>query len=189
MNKHIGYLEIAIGPMCSGKTTYLMDKLNNFVYFGYKCLYVNHSIDTRSDMEYSTHNQNLKVNEQVDMVKCSSLKEIESVLSTYDFIGIDEGQFFEDLNEVVRNLVGKNKKVFVGGLSGDYRLNTFGKILELIPFAENVKKLEAFCTECMKDDVYSVASFSKRIVGEGSQVLVGGADMYIPVCRKCWCKV
>lgn len=187
MNFDKGYLEIVIGPMCSGKTTYLFDRLNTFVVFGKNCLYINHSIDTRGDV-YSSHNENLNVSQTIHMIKSASIKSLYNMIKDYDVIAIDEGQFFDDLDEGVRHVIETMKKmVFVGGLSGDFKRKKFGHILELIPYADHFKKLEAFCVECMKNNLYRVASFSKRVdESDKNLIVIGDTDVYVPVCRLCY---
>jgi thymidine kinase len=147
---------------------------------------VNHAIDTRSSEAFSTHNKLLKIEHDVEMIKTHSLLFSEEKLNTYDFIAIDEAQFFTELVPVVKRLIEKKKKVFVGGLMGDFLMNKFGPVLDLIPMCDTFRKLDAFCSVCMRDHVYKPASFSKRIVPSTEQIAVGDTNMYIPVCRKCY---
>lgn len=71
--------------------------------------------------------------------------------------------------------------VLVAALDGDFLRRPFGRVLELIPLAEHVTKLTAVCTGC-----YGAASFTKRTVAATQIQLVGGAETYQPVCRKCF---
>ncbi|RNE95433.1 thymidine kinase, partial [Trypanosoma rangeli] len=52
----------------------------------------------------------------------------------------------------------------------------------LIPLAETVKKLSAVCMECHSRS----ASFTYRTVSSEKRELIGGADMYIAACRRCF---
>jgi thymidine kinase len=82
--------------------------------------------------------------------------------------------------EVVRLLVrDHNKSVYVGGLDGDYKMNKFGQILDLIPLCDKIEKLHAICSMCKKP-----APFTKRLTNETEQTVIG-SDNYIPVCRAC----
>jgi hypothetical protein len=47
--------------------------------------------------------------------------------------------------------------------------------------AESVVKITAVCKICFRD-----AHFSKRITADTRVEVIGGADMYIPVCRDCF---
>ena len=120
-------------------------------------------------------------------VKCINtltLAEIHEVIiaeSPCNVILINEGQFFPDLLEYVVMWCEKyNKNILISGLDGDYLRKPFGQILDLIPYANKVKKLKAFCSVC-KDGTY--AHFTKRISEDVEQKIIGN-DIYISVCRK-----
>ena len=73
------------------------------------------------------------------------------------------------------------KVVVIAALDGDFQRKPFGSILDLIPLAEEVTKLNAVCMVC-----YGPASFSKRLGSETQVEVIGGADKYIAVCRGCY---
>jgi len=97
-----------------------------------------------------------------------------------DVIIIEEAQFFEDLKPFVEEFILKNKIVYVAGLDGDSFMKPFGHILELIPMCDSVKKLSALCIKCKNG---TKANFSKRIVNNSEQRLIGSFESFIPVCR------
>lgn len=66
------------------------------------------------------------------------------------------------------------------GLDGDSNRSEFGEILKLIPICDSVTKLYGLCVMC-KDG--TKACFTKRLVTETSQVLIGN-DEFMAVCRK-----
>ena len=47
MNDKIGYLNIVLGPMFSGKTTYLINSYNDNIKNNISTLAINHSLDNR----------------------------------------------------------------------------------------------------------------------------------------------
>ena len=160
---------------------------------GLSALYINHGVDDRAKTMYSTHstllqNQNLNIS----ATKTSNLLELSiDVLIQFDVIGIDEAQFFDDtLVPFVQNLVDVHKKyVIVVGLDGNFRREKFGHILELIPIADNVTKLHAYCKRCAERKKTLVnASFTHYVQGscDGDTVIVGGAEKYIALCRDCY---
>jgi thymidine kinase len=71
--------------------------------------------------------------------------------------------------------------VVVAALDGTFERKAFGRIINLIPLAERVTKLCAVCVYCTKE-----AGFTKRIVESKEIQLIGGAEMYKPVCRSCF---
>jgi thymidine kinase len=95
---------------------------------------------------------------------------------------IDEGQFYGDLYEKVRVWADTLPiHIVVTGLDGDSDRKPFGDILKLIPLAEEVERLSALCSVC-KDG--TLAHFSKALILKEEQVSIGGANCYVPVCRK-----
>ena len=116
-----GFLDLIIGPMFSGKTNYILKELTVFSIMGASVLYINHSLDTRSD-KFSTHNPLIKDIENIEFVKTDNLNSIEKLCDNYIVIAIDEAQFFDGLKDFVIELVEKKgKRVIVGGLSGDFK--------------------------------------------------------------------
>jgi thymidine kinase len=103
-------------------------------------------------------------------------------LRNSDVILINEGQFFEDLYDVVLDMLNNNKKIYICGLDGDFQRNKFGQILDLIPLCDKVTKLTSLCSIC-KNGIPGI--FSMRLTTEKQQTLVG-SDNYVPVCRKCF---
>jgi thymidine kinase len=66
-------------------------------------------------------------------------------------------------------------------LDGTFLRTGFECILQLIPKAEKVKKLQAICKDCNQN-----ASFSFRMCNSQSLQVIGGEDLYKPVCRECY---
>jgi thymidine kinase len=182
-----GRLDIMLGCMFSGKSSALLRKLSQLESMGQKVLYINHSIDNRENI-YSTHCKLTKNRElSFDSIKLSDFNDFEKALD-YDVIGIDEAQFFdESILIFVDRLLRNHKYIIIVGLDGTFERRPFGFILELIPLADNVAKLHAYCRNCYnKSQKLTTAIFSHRIVEDRSTNLVGAADSYIPVCRECY---
>jgi thymidine kinase len=174
-----GYLEIILGPMFSGKTTYLINKYNDYMKQNKTVAVINFSDDTRY------HDKMLSSHDKL-MIPCIFSRKIEDLLNTNDIqnsdaILINEGQFFEDLYDSVIYMVEKlNKRVYICGLDGDFKRKKFGTILDLIPLSDKITKLQSKCHTC---DI--PALFSHRITQETLQVVIG-VDNYIPLCRNCY---
>lgn len=78
-------------------------------------------------------------------------------------------------------MANKNKIVIVAALDGTFERKPFGSIINLLPKAEKVLKLNAVCVYCTKQ-----AAFTKRVVDSKEIELIGGEEMYKPVCRSCF---
>lgn len=183
----MSYLEIVIGPMYSGKTSYLVELYKKYKYIGKKVICLNYTKDTRySTSELSTHDR--------ICIPCIFVEKLGDIwlnmnhpnwseLCECDVILINEGQFFADLKMVVLDIVeGSNKEVYISGLDGDYRRAPFGQILDLIPYCDEVVKKSALCAKCRNG---TAAPFSHRISDSTEQIIIG-TDIYMPLCRKCY---
>ena len=51
-----GKLELVLGTMFSGKTSYMISRISFFADLGFKLLYINIEFDNRSGSIFSTHN-------------------------------------------------------------------------------------------------------------------------------------
>jgi thymidine kinase len=183
-----GYLELIIGPMYSGKTSKLLDIYKQCLFCKIPVIVINHSFDTRY------HKTLLSSHDKV-MIPCFQtiqLKEIwnnkEKNWEQYneihksEVILINEGQFFDDLFEVVIDMLNNNKKIYVCGLDGDFERKKFGQILDLIPYCDKVNKNTSLCSICKNG---TLGIFSLRITNEKEQTIIG-SENYAPVCRNCY---
>jgi len=188
------YLKIYMGCMYSGKSTSLLNEKSRYETITKNVLMVNHQLDKKRHLDMSitpegygeirTHG-NRSVNGVLMVNKLSEIIDYhyDSYLSA-DVIIIDEAQFFDDLLNFLRSEMEKmtSTKIFIiGGLSGDFKMQPIGQMLQLIPLADEVIKLNAYCSIC-KDG--TIASFTKRLINDTDQILVGKNDIYTPVCRK-----
>lgn len=177
-----GRIEIIIGCMFSGKSSELIKIMKRYKILKKNILAISHSIDNR----YNDSKPKIVTHDKVSY-DCLQLNELNIVkdndnYTNADLIIIEEAQFFSDLFEFVINAADNdNKTVIVAGLDGDYKKEPFGDILRLIPHSEKVTKLEALCLMCGDG---TPAHFTKRIIDNDNQTLVGSTESYIAVCRK-----
>lgn len=173
-------LELVLGCMKSGKSTYLIEKAMAFKATHVPVFIVNHSCDTR----YGT---SVVANHNRYSVPCVSTDKLMELETNEDFcaarwILVDEAHFFPDLLDFVKLSTDRlGKHLIVVGLSGDFKREKFGQVLDCVPYAERILHHVAMCETCCDG---TVAVFSKRIDSSKEQVLVGGSDKYIAVCRK-----
>ncbi|XP_076879689.1 thymidine kinase, cytosolic [Brachyhypopomus gauderio] len=172
-----GQIQVIFGPMFSGKSTELMRRVRRFQIAQYCCLVIKYAKDVRySDKGMSTHDRNT-----MDAVPANCLIDVRPVALDASVIGIDEGQFFPDVVEFSEEMANLGKTVIVAALDGTFQRKPFGSILNLVPLAESVVKLNAVCMQCFKE-----AAYTKRLGAEKEVEVIGGADKYHAVCRECY---
>ena len=104
--KYSGWIEIICGPMFSGKTEELINRITRIKIANQSFLIIKPITDSRYSEKYIvSHNQR-----KIECVMVNKPKEILKIASTLDVVGIDEVQFFDNtIIEVCRELANQGK--------------------------------------------------------------------------------
>jgi thymidine kinase len=177
MNKN-GSITLYLGCMFSGKTTELIRDYSRYNKIGKKILCINYEDDNRYG------NDNFLYSHNITKIECIKLKKLSFLdhdyILNYDIILINEGQFFDDIVDFCKLYCDMySKHIIISALDGDYLRKPFGKIYEIIPLADKITKLEAFCSKCCDG---TPGIFTWRLTDETVQISIN--NDYIPVCRK-----
>lgn len=170
-------LHLILGPMFAGKTTELQRRMRRYAIAGKRTLLVTHAADTRYAPSGAvvTHDRT-----SATALSVTRLKDVPRERWTEaDVIGIDEAQFFDDLNDFVTDALANGKIIEVASLNGTFKQEAFGQTLSLVPAANSLVLLTAICVKCGDD-----ASFTRRIdKTDAETVSIGGSETYEAVCR------
>ncbi|MCX8058382.1 MAG: thymidine kinase [Spirochaetes bacterium] len=171
-------IHLIIGPMFSGKSTELIRRLKRAKIAGRKVILIKPSIDKRGIL---THDDKEVGNKNdFNFIFVDDLNNLD--YRNYDVIGIDEGQFFKNLSYYANKWASESKEVIVAGLDATSEQIPFDEIINLIPFSEEVIKLNAICTKCGSE--YGAFTFYKA--GEKKEkIKIGGKELYEARCRMC----
>lgn len=179
--KQSAYMELVIGPMFAGKTSYLINIAEIFTNHNekIKVLIINHSSDTRVKGEFiATHDK-----KRMKAIKRSELLPLlgEKVFLQSDIVLIDETQFFDDVVEFVKQAETMSKRIYFAGLKGDANRKPFENISNLIPLMDHINDIQAidFTSQEMRK-----APFTRRKKGNGKKIEIGGSDIYESVSRE-----
>jgi thymidine kinase len=177
-------LELVIGPMFSGKSSYILSVIRKYEAIGYPVLSVTTINDKRYDASgayiHSHNHEKHPAFAALTLGELYNYKELETV----KLVVIEEAQFFSDLIPFVRKMVEEHgKDVLVVGLDGDAERRPFGSLLNLVPFCDKITKLNALCKLC--GDL-TPAPFTHRKIKSEQQVMIGTEDLYEALCRKHW---
>lgn len=99
---------------------------------------------------------------------------------------VDEAQFLtkdqvKQLTEIVDKL---NLPVLTYGLRSDFLAEPFEGSLYLLIWADNLIEIKTIC-HCGKKAIMNLRiDAAGKVVKTGTQILIGGNDLYIAVCRK-----
>ena len=140
-----------------------------------------------SDQRYGTgcvssHDQNTVSAHLTDrLFSVCDLPDFQSA----DVVILEEAQFFclDSLLDFVKYCVNERRvEMHVFGLDGNYQQQPMGDLLKLCPLADTFRKITALCMFCQDG---TAAPFTVNTTAmPSSGILVGGADVYAPVCRR-----
>ncbi len=180
---NMGRISLLLGCMFAQKTTELLRRVRRYKSIGYKVLVVNFIGDTRYGKDcVASHDK------EVEKAACvEHLKSVDHLVRSgqYNVVAIDEGQFFTDLHEYVTKWADElDVHIVIAGLDGTSERMPFGDMLRLIPHAEEVERLSAFCAVCRDGTVAVYSKYFGEAPKDENGVAIGGAEAYRPVCRK-----
>lgn len=169
-------ISLITGAMYSGKTTEVIRRLHRAYIAGKKTVLLRPITDTRGFLSHSGLNISWLEEKFVD-----NLNDFDA--SNFDNLGIDEGQFHKGLASfcVEHSLQGKH--VIVSALHATSECEMFQNIIELVPYCEEIEKLNAVCTQCGSDfGNYTFYTAGKKT----NKVVVGGTESYTALCGRCY---
>lgn len=187
LNARVAHVELFIGPMYSGKTSALKQKIDQYRRFSdVNTITLKHQRDTRhsDDTVITTHSG--------DNRPATQVHDLREFIKTPEYrkarvIFLDEGHFFEDygLRSFVKRVIRNRKILYISSLDSDFKGHPFRTVLGLIPMADEVRKFQAACDRCQMPAAHSYRQPSeqeKRIQPGGS------AEGYESLCHRCFYK-
>ena len=180
-----GRVTLITGCMFSGKTTRMYGEISKMQYTLRKCIIIKFKSDDRSVSDGGgiediyTHDKNMKIQNDIEVIIVSRLSDAD--IGDAKCIGIDEGQFFPDLNKYCNKWADEGRYVVVAALDGTFMEMPFPEVALLGASCYDTIKVHPICMECKKND----AIFSIRTSQNQEIMLIGGLDKYKVVCRKC----
>lgn len=175
-------LEIVLGPMFAGKSSYILSSLRRYEAIGWPVLSITSTLDTRYETDaIHSHNHDshfaISINTLAPLLMTESFAEARLIV-------IEEAQFFNDLYQFVYQAVDVcGKDVLVVGLDGDSERRPFGRIAEIIPLCDKITKLTAMCKRC-GNGTPAIFTHRHRTDDDTSIIKVGEADTYEALCRR-----
>lgn len=183
INKNVLFIT---GPMFSGKSTLLIDYINNSsvnkLIFNYK-----HDKRYNVDGHLSTHNKNCIRSHGIE-----DAYEINNFINNYkslenkviNEIYIDEVQFIKNTFKWINEMKDKYN-IIIAGLNYDIYKRYFNKDIELIIKSNDVTKkyLYSRCYQCNKKAIYTQLIKKNSNINLENNIFISGKDNYQPVCN------
>jgi len=176
---NMGWIEVVVGPMFSGKSEELIRRLRRAEIAQQRVQIFKPSIDERYAANEIISHSGLGIHSD-NVMKASEI--MDKVQPRTEVIGIDEAQFLGDeVVDVCTKLANLGKRVIVTGLDTDFRGRPFEPMPRLLAIAEEITKLLAICMRCGNPAVHT-----QRLVESEELVVVGASGMYEARCRRCF---
>jgi len=107
-----------------------------------------------------------------------------------DVVIADECQFFTPAHiDQLRQIVDEfDTPVICFGLRTDFMTRLFDGSKRLFEIADSIAEIKTICECGSKATVNARVSKDGAIVTEGEQVMLGGDDVYVAMCHRCWKK-
>jgi thymidine kinase len=138
-----GLLEVYAGPMRSGKSIRLIQRLDRLDYRGVSYILFKPSADSRNKHIWS---RSMTKSYPCILIDHENPNVILEHYNDERVVAIDEVQFFDlRLWHVVEKLIEKGVNVVVAGLDTDFRGEPFGVVPQIMSHADIVYKLHAYC--------------------------------------------
>lgn len=101
---------------------------------------------------------------------------------------MDESQFLTTIQvEELRRIVDDfGINVLCYGLRTDFKTNLFEGSKRLFELADDINEMKISCSCGRKAIINARFNENDEIVINGEQVLIGGEDIYKPLCSKCY---
>ena len=176
---NMGWIEVVVGPMFSGKSEELIRRLRRAEIARQRVQIFKPVIDQRYAANEIVSHSGLGISS--DLVRTAE-EIMHKIEPRTEVIGIDEAQFLGDaLVEVCTKLADMGKRVIVSGLDTDFMGRPFEPMPRLLAVAEEITKLLAICVRCGNPAVHT-----QRLVASEELIVVGATGMYEARCRRCF---
>ena len=180
-------ITLICGPMYSGKSTALFQRLEKLLYAKKKILLIRPKKDDRG---YFTHSNGIEIDNLLEKFsetfkivywkKCPQSEKIYSNLEECDAVFVDEYFMIPGISWLCH----QNKfDVYYGGLLASSECKLFDETIKILPYADKIKKLNGVCVDCGSElGNYSFADFDKK------EEIVVGDSKYKCLCSECYQK-
>ncbi len=119
---------------------------------------------------------------------CEYMEDIDRIdVTGYDCLIVDDAQFLsrEQVKKLTDIVDEKNVPVICYGLRADFKGDLFPGSEALLAWADAIEEVKTVCW-CGRKATYNTRIVDGCVVKEGEQVVLGGNESYVSLCRKHW---
>lgn len=177
------------GVMGSSKSAQALISRYNYISKGFNVVLLKPEIDNRNDNEYRYIQSRIGLKEQ-----CSVFSKNDNLINVFmtkmdyyknNVIIVDEVQFCTKKQIDELKVVSKHINVFCYGLKTNFKSELFEGSKRLIEIADESNEITYIC-KCGKNAIINARIVNGKPTVDGSEVLIGGNEMYQAMCYDCW---
>ncbi len=169
------------GAMGSSKTANAIMVQYNYKERGQKALMLKPRLETRDGEKMVRSRSGLAA-------ACEYVEDLEQIdVKQYDCLIVDEAQFLkkEQVEKLVEIVDQMDIPVMCYGLRADFQGNLFEGSQYLLAWADTIEEIKTVCW-CGRKATYNARIHNGRVVKTGEQIMLGGNESYVSLCRKHW---
>ncbi len=169
------------GAMGSSKTANAIMVRHNYLERGQRVLMLKPRVDNRDGETMIASRSGLRC-------ECHFIEDLDRFnVRDYDCLIVDEAQFLTraQVERLVRVVDVDNVPVIAYGLRCDFRNELFEGSQWLLAWADTIEEVKTICW-CGKKAVCNARVVDGRMVREGEQIVLGGSECYVSLCRRHW---
>ena len=169
------------GAMGSSKTANAIMVRHNYLERGQRVLMLKPRLDNRDGETMIASRSGLRC-------ECHFIEDLDRFnVRDYDCLIVDEAQFLTraQVERLVRVVDVDNVPVIAYGLRCDFRNELFEGSQWLLAWADTIEEVKTICW-CGKKAVCNARVVDGKMVREGEQIVLGGSESYVSLCRRHW---
>ena len=169
------------GAMGSSKTANAIMVRHNYLERGQRVLMLKPRLDNRDGETMIASRSGLRC-------ECHFIEDLDRFnVRDYDCLIVDEAQFLTraQVERLVRVVDIDNVPVIAYGLRCDFRNELFEGSQWLRARADTIEEVKTICW-CGKKAVCNARVVDGKMVREGEQIVLGGSECYVSLCRRHW---
>ena len=181
-------LYFRFGAMGCSKTAQALITKFNYEEKNMKALLLKPSIDTRDGADIVRSRIGLEAKAVVLKPTDNAYALFAQTYFDHNAVIVDECQFLTEaqVDQLAQIVIDYDIPVFCYGLSTDFTTHLFEGSRRLFEIAESITEIKSVCRCGKKATVNARIDNKGNVVFSGEQVVLGGNDRYVPMCRKCW---
>ena len=171
------------GAMGSSKTANAIMVQYNYAERGQRALMLKPCLDNRDGEKTVGSRSGLTA-------PCRYVEELDEIdVSGYDCLIVDEAQFLTkaQVERLVRIVDDEGIPVICYGLRADFQGNLFEGSTWLMAWADSIEEIKTVCW-CGRKATMNARVMGGKVVKAGEQIVLGGNESYVALCRKHWAK-